>query len=62
MAKVKRYTRKQLHRSRQAEIEERKAAERAARLEEKDRARTGRFYDQAMEGLRDASSQEDARR
>ena len=53
MGKVKRYTRKQLHRERTAEVEERKHAERAARLEEKDRVRSGRFYDQALEGVKD---------
>lgn len=52
MGKVKRYTRKQLHRSRAAELEERKHGEKAARAEERERARSGRFYDEAMKGLR----------
>jgi hypothetical protein len=51
MGKVIR-TRKQLQRVRRASVEERKAAEKAARRETEERERSGRFVDGAFKGIR----------
>lgn len=49
--KVKRFTRKQLHREAVKGREEAKRAEKTARAEEKEREHSGRFYDRQLAGL-----------